>query len=350
MFLMTPDQSVTDSNGNLIYCSTDRFISDICRGTCCFLCGKSPLETKFNNEHVIPDWILRKYQMHKKHITLPNQTDFRYDQYKIPCCVNCNEILGRLLETPISKLVGEGYDAVVQHITTKGPWEIFVWLSLIFLKTHLKDLQLRYDRDHRSEQFMIGDTYALEELHHVHCIVRSIIVKSSIEVGNIGTLIVMPINQKYADEEFDYIDIYKSQSLLLRLGDIVMIAVLNDAGAALRVLNNSLMKISDLLTPLQTREILAHVSYINLQLSDRPKFGSRFDLEKGGYELWARHPSKVALKDHDPKLFGEIMEFCIKDIVVNSDTMSAEEIIKLQKEGKASFLFNENGTFLRQKV
>ncbi len=44
----------------------------ICLGRCCFICGAQPGSKVFNDEHVIPEWVLRKFNLFNRTITLPN--------------------------------------------------------------------------------------------------------------------------------------------------------------------------------------------------------------------------------------------------------------------------------------
>src|SRR5579859_1321856 len=112
MYTKTLDGSFLDETGKVIYFSIQRFVNDICEGNCCFICGKKPDEVAFNEEHVLPDWLLRKYNLHNRQITLPNLRGYTYSQYKIPCCVPCNTLMGETFETPISALVSQGYGNV----------------------------------------------------------------------------------------------------------------------------------------------------------------------------------------------------------------------------------------------
>jgi hypothetical protein len=52
--------------------------ADICDGNACFICGAAPGSKKFNNEHVIPRWDLKRYDLFAKEITLPNGSLQRY--------------------------------------------------------------------------------------------------------------------------------------------------------------------------------------------------------------------------------------------------------------------------------
>jgi hypothetical protein len=76
------------------------------------MCGASPRVKEFNDEHVIPKWILRKLNIYKLSITLPNDAKIRYDQYTVPCCKECNSYLGTNIEEEIRLAVDGGLDTV----------------------------------------------------------------------------------------------------------------------------------------------------------------------------------------------------------------------------------------------
>jgi hypothetical protein len=101
----TEDGSIVNENGKVLYFSIERFIKDICEGDCCFVCGVNPSAAIFNDEHVIPDWILRQFNLHSMEITLPNRAALTYSGYKVPCCEKCNLLMSDVFESPISKLV-----------------------------------------------------------------------------------------------------------------------------------------------------------------------------------------------------------------------------------------------------
>ena len=108
MWTRTEDGSVVDDTGKVIYFSLERFVRDIGLGDCCFICGASPSDVPFNNEHVIAEWVLRRFGLFDRSLTLPNGTSMRYDRYTVPCCVVCNGLMGRVIEQPTSALTGGG--------------------------------------------------------------------------------------------------------------------------------------------------------------------------------------------------------------------------------------------------
>lgn len=54
------DGSILDGD-RIIYFSVERFVQQICMAGHCFSCGAAPDGLVFEQEHVIPDWLLRKH-------------------------------------------------------------------------------------------------------------------------------------------------------------------------------------------------------------------------------------------------------------------------------------------------
>lgn len=77
IFYKTEDGSFLDKEGKVLFFSLDRFKKDICFGNCCFVCGAAPGAKDFNDEHVMPQWILRKYGLYNRNINISNGTGLR---------------------------------------------------------------------------------------------------------------------------------------------------------------------------------------------------------------------------------------------------------------------------------
>jgi hypothetical protein len=63
MWTRESDDTVLDENGAVVYFSLERFVRDLCLGDCCFICGAAPGTVSFNDEHVIPRWLLWRYDL-----------------------------------------------------------------------------------------------------------------------------------------------------------------------------------------------------------------------------------------------------------------------------------------------
>src|SRR5262245_59006752 len=268
MFERTADGSILDKDGRVIYFSLDRLVHDICEGDCCFICGVHPSKATFNDEHVLPEWLLRHFSLFHRTITLPNRTTFRYDQYVIPCCSDCNALLGKEIETPVSELVKKGPSAVIHHLTTKDSFLIFIWMALIFVKTHLKDTTLRAHRDFRESDEVIGDAYEWELLHHVHCIARSRYTRAIIQPEVMGSFISIDMQNDHFSEPFDFGDLFVPQTMFVKLGDFGFLTCFNDSCGGLNYLQRKTDKIDGPISSIQMRELMAELSALNLHLKE----------------------------------------------------------------------------------
>jgi hypothetical protein len=352
MLKLTEDGSIEDSSGKILFFSTDRFVKDICEGDCCFVCGISPERAEFNNEHVLPEWILRKYGLFSRSLELPNGTTIRYDQYMVPCCCECNTFMGKTFEEPLSALLTQGHQAVSECLKTNpaGSWLIFVWLALIYLKTHLKDRTLRFHRDLRLPDGNIGDVYEWTQLHHIHCIARSFYTQCALDAKVGGSLLVLPAKLENQVESFDYGDMYMARTILLRIEDVAFLAVLNDSGAA-RTLCQSIEKgiSGNELSSLQLRELMAHFAFINLNLKDRPRYHSESSPD-GTLTITAELPEMVGLLDSRQVEYGTVLYECCKEILQNLRNSDKESIIDHAKRGTISFLTDKDNRFIPNSV
>ena len=131
-----------------------------CKTKICFQCAENLNDENISKEHIIPKWILRKFDLFNHSVTLPNGTPYKYKDYVTPCCKNCNGFLSRELEAPLSKTLGNGYDYFKEHIDESLLHRVFFWLATIFTKTHIKDQSLRMTLDRRGGGFHYCRKYA----------------------------------------------------------------------------------------------------------------------------------------------------------------------------------------------
>jgi len=343
MLRMTENRSLLTDAGKILFFSGDDFLEHIVNGNDCFVCGAKAGSVPFNEEHVIPDWILRRYDLHEKRITVPGGSGLVYSRYRVPCCESCNALMGKVFEEPISDLVTKGYDAIVQHLKDQGPRLIFVWLNLIFLKTHLKDRSFLVNRDTRVQSGSIGEQYDWPELHHIHCVARSFYTGAELSARAVSSVLVFPAKTGTPLGDFDYADYHAGRSLLLRLGEVVFISVLNDSCGALNILWEDLKKLTGPLSPLQTLELLAHFSYANLLMENRPIFYSQLDVDKETLTILADLPELIERSDYIPAEFGEILYSILstKEVSLPGPELTKEYI----RQGRWTFLFDSEGRF-----
>jgi hypothetical protein len=345
-------KTITNEKGEIIFFGLQHFLNDIVKGNCCFICGAEPESKEFNDEHIISDWILRKYNLHDKYITLPNGTKFRYDQYTVPCCKECNSELGKTYEEPISDLFSKSYSEILEEIN-KDPniaQFLFKWLSLIFLKTHLKDKTLLTERDRRINAGFLSDKYYWEEMHHLHCIARSHYTNAKIDYNVSGTIFIVPALVINGSDGFDFMDNEISKTIMLQLGEFCIICVLNDSCAGFTLYNDNFSKIKGPLSPFQIRDVFAHLSFINLNLKERPIYFSRFIHSLDEYQIKVTLPKFVELLDEDERVItsGKLLRQFVEPMI--GEIENKEQILKEIEENRRNYLFDNDGNFIKNEL
>lgn len=348
---LTADGSIVAADGTVLYYSCTRFKEEIVQSDTCFICGTSRDASEFNDEHVMPRWLLRSLGLFDATVTLPGGSEIRYGQWKLPCCTNCNALLGTAVEQPVSELLRSGYCAVVDHIRQTGPWMLFEWLNLIFLKTYLKSMSLRFHVDRRPPHVTIGETVDWDTMHHLHCVARSRYTHATVDARVMGSMFILPAKGKASGEqfeEFDYADLVEAKALMVRFKDIAIFCILDDACATFSVMKDTkLFGITGPLSPLQCREFLARIGYTNSLLKERPEFFTQMRARMP--HISVRHPGCIELDEEDPARFGKMMHhLCtpIMDSLPTPPTFSSEAL----REGRWTFMFDSNGHFDRDSM
>lgn len=338
-YIANSEKVIDALSGKTIFLSLDEFKTRIVENGACFCCGAYKEEKTFNDEHIIPEWLLRALKIFDRKITLPNKQKIVYSQYKIPCCEDCNKFLGEVFEEEVSAILTKPYDEITQYIATNGFDKLFLWMSLVFLKVHLKDTQLRWHVHLQKPDNKIGDRYYWASMHHIHCLARSVYTNIPIDREVFGSILVLPV--KRSDEEFDFVDHFMGKGILIRINDVVLMAILDDSGAALNVYRNQLEKITTSLSLFQYREIFARLLHIRISLKKSPQYSTEFD--NWVYRMKAKLPDTIELDEHIVP-YGELLSFTLSNVMEEGDPANSQ-ITEYIKNGWWSFVFDESGNF-----
>lgn len=351
MWTKTDDGSIIDQQGKVIFFSTERFVNDICLGACCFICGARRGEKTFNDEHILPRWLLKKYDLFQKTITLPNETTVRYGTYTVSCCQDCNSLMGNEIETPISEVVQRGPDAVNDFIASGHLLKVIIWMGLIFLKTHLKDRFLRLNLDKRLGTERIADGYEWEKLHHVHSVVRCFFTGCFVEREAVGSFLSLPVRTEVSADQFDFADLYYEQTMLLRMGDLALLTVFDDSGGVLSYFYKRLERITGPVSELQLREIMAEFAFLNLHLRERPVFYTECDRTRQTCRVVGRRP-QLDLSELDMTVRGRLLRHTLRHAlnIVRVPGLSESEVLEEISSGRFTLLFDDEGNFITQSV
>lgn len=350
--IATPEPpSIVGTDGHILLMSCDQFVRTICNGNACFVCGVDPEEADFNDEHIVPRWILRRFGLFEQKITLPTGERRKYGGYRVQCCSKCNALLGDQVETPISQLLLGTYKEVSRRLKEPRSEELlFTWLSLLFLKIHLKDGKVPVHKDRRRGSNVIGDAYEWSVLHHIHAVARSTYTGAHLLPGVVGSVCLYEIQTGIDRERYDYVNFTNEHTLAVQVGNIGIVAVLTDAGAARVAWLERLACIDGPLSNLQLREVAAMLAVANANLLDRPVFGT-FSAEGQRPAIFCQPPSG-RLGPYDPEEFGHALLFAVQQYVAErlievDGVREPSEVATKICSGRVSLLFDEAGSLRR---
>ena len=343
-------KTIISLDGKILFYELEHFKKDIIRDGCCFICGAKPNEKKFNDEHIISNWILKKHKLYDQKITLPNGQKTTYSKYKVPCCIDCNSELGLIYEDPIRNLLSKPYNEFARELNSsqKKRELLFRWLALIYFKTHLKDLSFRENLDLREPDSKIGDRYFWEDFHHIHCLIRTHHTGAKLEPEVYGSVYINQIIDNKDEYTFDYIDNPYTRALFLQLGDIGIATVLDDSTAASSMYQEQISLIDQGITVLQFYELFAHFNFIRLHLEERPTFQSKINrtLE---YRITCQRPEKLQLVDENERIgsYGDFLKSYTERALM--ELPDGKKILNKIQNCEWSFLWDTNGNFNDQK-
>lgn len=346
----SPDRTIVADDGRVLYFDCRKFIEDIVKGGCCFVCGAAPGSKVFNDEHIIPRWVLRRFGIFNRSITLATGEKRTYDRYKIPCCKECNSLLGERIETPISSLLNGSYDEVINRLLEEGNELLFTWMALLFFKNHLKDITIEQNPNPWKSKGKIGDIYDWESFHHVHAVARSPYTRASLLPGVVGSICIYEINDRMHVDEFDYLTFSFAKVVMVRLGPIGIVAVLDDSGGAATAWDHKLNVIDAPISVIQLKEVAVMLAMANDDLIERPKFGTM--VADFAVMIVASVPRNLRLPDFDPEKFGAGLLFALRDVVARrgievDGTKEPTEVAAKIRTGMVRFLTDQDGKLRR---
>ncbi|OOE41781.1 hypothetical protein BZG00_02100 [Salinivibrio kushneri] len=338
--------NIIDSNGKTTFVSISAFASEVCNLDVCFLCTKRLDANNQNDEHVIPKWLLKRFDLYNETVNLPNGSKFKYNQYVIPCCIECNSLLSSVLETPLSRVFSDDFEQFTSLLNDDICLKIYIWLALIFTKTHIMDQSLRMHLDRRIEYSSIADGvgYNWESFHHVYCLSRIPYTQASLDEFCIGSFFVIPVDSRDTVQQYDYMDISFANTSGIIINGIGIIAVFGDAGAVINQLNKTVIeKLIGPVTSIQFRELVANFACCHLHLKNSPIYSTLTDVS-------GVNPPQIVCKltdsepefdTYDPNVFGALMDMLVGDVL--DGKVNEDDFREKLRAGTLSILFDSHG-------
>lgn len=307
-------------------------------GKNCFLCGCYPDGVEFNNEHVIPDWLLRYTGISNMSIKLPNGRLLRYSSYKVRSCEQCNSFLSENVEEPISQAIKSGFDAFIEFFNGNRKL-VFQWLCLVYYKVHFRDFSLRYNVDRRERDTPIGALYAWPNFHHIFCVARSVIFDAEFSRGIVGTIKIFQLNDWERHGNYDYRDHWITDTILIRIKDICIYVSFTDAEAVRHMTQDKFARIPKRLNHIQAIEVYGDFISAKMHFNQQHDFHSFYDPDADFLQIVAETSSDFAWCDLDPSIRGSAQVFAFQPEFGNftMDGLSHEETYKELASGECTF-------------
>jgi hypothetical protein len=248
----------------------------------CFLCGLRLAKATRSDEHVFPQWLLHRFDLHDKQLTLLNGTTIPYRQLTIPCCKVCNNRHLSAIERDVQDLI-EGR-IPLRAVDEKT---LYLWTSKIFYGLLYREVLLPMDRRDRTAGAIVTveEIRAYRTLHAFLQAVRLDIDFQCIHASFPASVFAFKVQEpKTMEAKFDFKDSVQTPALYLRLGSVGILAAF-DAGAQAYEWRQLYRKYQRYrLHPVQLEELAAAMFY-KASLFDRVPHLMISGNRRRGYEI-----------------------------------------------------------------
>lgn len=159
-----------------------------------------------------------------------------------------------------------------------------------------------------------------------------------------GSIFIFKATNNSSVDSFDYLDSSVSRCLLLKINEFCIITCFDDCKAGMSFLSETINAFRGNLHPLQLREVLAHLSYINVNLAERPQFQSIHNEEN--HTIRVIHPESppyLISKEDQQFQIGDFLETFAKDYFPNDE--KSLKLLQEIKNGTRGYLFDSDGKF-----
>lgn len=156
----------------------------------------------------------------------------------------------------------------------------------------------------------------------------------------LGSMFMIHLGDWTDQDPFDYKDHLPSQTIILRIHRVAIIASLNDSCGVLQGLMPKIEKLHGDLNKLQLLEIFTEFQFVNYHLKDRPEYGTTLDQKSGSFLIAGKIPELFELEDLDFDLRRRILAENIYASIPNFrlDGHTIEETLEILATQDITFL------------
>lgn len=269
----------------------------------CFLCGRRLGSRSRTEEHVIPKWVQKRFELWNTRLTLLNGTTIPYHQLTVPCCLNCNGTFLNQIEEKVSLAVSDGYEAVAaldRHV-------LFLWLGKIFYGLLYRQLFLLRARG-RFKKATITTPKMLRSFETHHAFLQS--ARCSLEFADFVPASVLVFETQVCQRprhQWNLVDNTFGLFISVRMGSVGLVATLQDCGYQQHFAGYFDQFRGAPLHPIQFEEVAAMISTKNLLHAPSPSFLFEHIVGDAKVTVRLRSIDEAHARDWDPRVYAEVL-------------------------------------------
>ncbi len=208
-----------------------------------------------------PEWIMERYSLHDKNLTMLAENIVKYASIKMPCAPPVIEKMNAL-EVEIQAAFEAGYDAV-KEIPEK---KLFQWMAKLMYGVLYNDITHGINHLRGKDETFSLSPLLTKKFSNLHLMLQSMI--RPMEYKNFTPWSISILKLNYSKDVFNYKDESKNINFSLGMNGFGIIACLQDNGENKKNHQDLLEKIGETtLHAIQFEEVCARFLYSNYLLN-----------------------------------------------------------------------------------
>jgi len=220
----------------------------------CFICGTELNKTNKTNEHVFPQWLIKRYNLQESSLALLDGSLKMYTRLKVPCCNICNNEYWATLESKISEAVNSGVEAV--RLLNKDM--LYLWLVKLFFGTLVKESKISRNNKEKKPSKKIVENEMFLKFNYFQLLLHMMTIGGEIIEPNYSIFIFDIFDN---DTTFNYSTDINSNFISIQLGRIGIICCMDDYGSSRKSFDKIVEFEAKTIHILQFNEICALINY-----------------------------------------------------------------------------------------
>ena len=289
----------------------------------CFLTGEK-VSADEEKVSVFPEWILDRYSLRDKTITMLGQNAVKYQDLTLPCAAHVTKNALDPLEEEIKKAFSSGFEEVKKVPEVR----LFQWMAKLVYGILYHDIIYGIKKQSaKGEQFSLSPMLT-RKFEILHLMLQSLVVPMEFE--GIHPWSIKAVKIKISKDVFNYKDETNNLNFSLGMNDFGIVACLQDNGENKKYHKELLDKIENkTLHAVQFEELCGRFIYSNYLLNASAQYEIKQDEEKVQVQsipLQAQN-GKPLFKPWDDKMYGQVLAnywkpwgLTMKDIITFPDS------------------------------